>query len=89
MAAGEAVHAMVGEPPKLIQDAMRETGDFVKDSAVALHDLRNADASIMKEETDELLKMMTSKEQDPRPEDEKHAEASKPAVESAAVAVTQ
>lgn len=63
MAAGQAVHRLVGEPNDLTEGVMKETGDFVKDTAVALHDLGNADASLLKEETNELVRMMTSKEE--------------------------
>lgn len=70
MAAGQAVHRLVGEPNDLAEGVMKETGDFVKDTAVALHDLGNADASLLKEETNELVKMMTSKEEGVGPEDE-------------------
>lgn len=62
MAAGQAVHSVFGEPHVLVEGAMKETGDFVKDTAVALHDFSNADGSILKEETSELVRMMTSKE---------------------------
>jgi hypothetical protein len=63
MAAGQAVHGIFGEPPKVVSVVMRETGDFVKDTAEALHDFRHADASVVREETSELIKMMTSKEE--------------------------
>ena len=62
MAAGKAVHSIVGEPPSMLRFAMSETGDFVKDTAVAMHDLSQADGGIINEETHELIKMMTSKD---------------------------
>mmetsp|Transcript_30613 Transcript_30613/g.34911 ORF Transcript_30613/g.34911 Transcript_30613/m.34911 type:complete len:146 (+) Transcript_30613:54-491(+) len=68
MAAGKAIHNLVGEPHSIVESAMKETGDFVKDTAVALHDFSIADGSIIKEETHELLRMMTGDEGD---EDEK------------------
>mmetsp|Transcript_1381 Transcript_1381/g.2094 ORF Transcript_1381/g.2094 Transcript_1381/m.2094 type:complete len:140 (-) Transcript_1381:169-588(-) len=74
MAAGAAVHSLIGEPHDLVQNAMKETGDFVKDTAVALHDLKNADRSIIEEETQELLKMMTDggeEDDSPDPSDPK------------------
>jgi hypothetical protein len=78
MAAGQVVHRLVGEPSGLTEGVMKETGDFVKDTAVALHDLGNADASLLQEETNELVKMMTSKEEsgaqcEESPEDEAKA----------------
>jgi hypothetical protein len=63
MAAGQAVHSIMGEPPKVVSLVMRETGDFVKDTAVALHDFGQADAGVVREETSELIKMMTSKDE--------------------------
>jgi len=63
MAAGQAVHSIMGEPPKVVSLIMRETGDFVKDTAVALHDFGQADAGVVREETSELIKMMTSKDE--------------------------
>mmetsp|Transcript_20871 Transcript_20871/g.34496 ORF Transcript_20871/g.34496 Transcript_20871/m.34496 type:complete len:131 (+) Transcript_20871:58-450(+) len=76
MAAGQAVHRIVGEPNDLAEGVMKETGDFVKDTAVAMHDLGNADASLLKEETNELVKMMTSKDETVTPEDEAKADLS-------------
>lgn len=63
MAAGQVVHGIFGEPPKVVNMVMRETGDFVKDTALALHDFGQADASVVREETSELIKMMTSKDE--------------------------
>ena len=72
MLAGKAVHNIVGEPPHVVNLVMRETGDFVKDTAIALHDFGNADAGVVKEETKQLIKMMTSKEElNEEEEDEK------------------
>jgi hypothetical protein len=62
MAAGQAVHRLVGDPHPVVAGAMKETGDFVKDTAIAVRDLGNADRSVLSEETNELVKMMTSKD---------------------------
>ncbi|KAI2504319.1 hypothetical protein MHU86_10157 [Fragilaria crotonensis] len=70
MAAGQVVHGVFGEPPKVVSMVMRETGDFVKDTALALHDFGQADASVVREETSELIKMMTSKEESHEEEEE-------------------
>jgi hypothetical protein len=70
MMAGKAVHKIVGEPNELVGSIMKETGDFVRDTAVALHDFRQADASVVQEETNELIKYMTSKEEEESPGEE-------------------
>jgi hypothetical protein len=75
MAAGQAVHSIFGEPPKVVNMVMRETGDFVKDTALALHDFGQADASVVREETSELIKLMTSKD-DSLDEDEENVPSS-------------
>mmetsp|Transcript_19426 Transcript_19426/g.29196 ORF Transcript_19426/g.29196 Transcript_19426/m.29196 type:complete len:146 (+) Transcript_19426:63-500(+) len=87
MAAGAAVHSLIGEPPSVVQGAMKETGDFVKDTAVALNDLKNADRSIIEEETHELLKMMTDggeEDDSPDPTDPPKETPAEPKPESSA-----
>ena len=79
MAAGQAVHSVFGEPPKVVNLVMRETGDFVKDTALALHDFGQADASVVREETSELIKMMTSKDESHHGDEEDNAVESAPA----------
>ena len=50
----------------IVHGAMKETGDFVKDTALGFHDLKSS--NVIKEETHELIRMLTDGGEDLSPD---------------------